>query len=694
MYLSARERLILDILLRHDETVGLHKIAEQLGVSVRTIQRDLEGLQVVLKEYDLKLIKQAGMGIAISGLSENKKALSDTLEDLEIIEVTANERRTLIISKLLEASEPIKLVTLTNEFDVSVVTISHDLNEIEDWFGRLNLELVRKRSYGIEVTGPEKTKRLAIMHLLTEVISEEEFISLIIGKANLKFSTLSKKLLRMIDIDRISDVEHIFSLHYNSLPYTISDNAYSEIVVYLALAIVRIKQDKKVEMDSEHLEQLKHTKEFDIAEKIAADLEARFNVKIPETEKGHIAIHLRGAKLTHDQKLPLENLDFRLAPQIKKFIKNVDQRLGSNMSRDKLLFQGLLIHLERAIYRIQNQMKIHNPVLDQIQKNYEDLFLIIREVADKTFPTINFPDDEIGYLVMHFGSSLEQSKKRKDLSVMVVCSSGLGSSKMLANRIRKEIPEITNVYTTSLLELPKLNFQSYDLILSTVSLPLNDEEYIMVNPLLTEEEIIKVQEAIDKKRHQDIPWSGAIRKENEVPASAEKMIEKLKRSNVLSNLIVELLTTFQFSKLSSGPTMEHLLGEAARFLESKQLVTDSASLVFELKKREAVGGLGIPGTKLAFYHCKTERVTNTVFGVFRLDEPIKSLNMDNKDIEISTILMLLAPKDIDHIGLELMSFVSSLIIDSDESIHLFESGNAEEILGFLGNHLDIYFNSQ
>ena len=68
--------------------------------------------------------------------------------------------------------------------------------------------------------------------------------------------------------------------------------------------------------------------------------------------------------------------------------------------------EGLVTHLKPAIYRIRQNMGITNPLLDEIQTNYEDLFQLVKTAVVKVFPKLQIPDEEIGYLVMHFGSVL------------------------------------------------------------------------------------------------------------------------------------------------------------------------------------------------------------------------------------------------------------------------------------------------
>ena len=74
------------------------------------------------------------------------------------------------------------------------------------------------------------------------------------------------------------------------------------------------------------------------------------------------------------------------------------------MSNEALL-EGLVTHLKPAIYRVRQNMGITNPLLPSIRKDYEDLFQIIKKADRKSVPGLQIPDEEIGFLVMHFGSA-------------------------------------------------------------------------------------------------------------------------------------------------------------------------------------------------------------------------------------------------------------------------------------------------
>ena len=114
----------------------------------------------------------------------------------------------------------------------------------------------------------------------------------------------------------------------------------------------------------------------------------------------------------------------------------------------------------------------------------------------KEFTDIDdFPDDEIAFIVLHFGSALVMREEANSIKALIVCPTGIGTSKMLASRIKKEIIEIDSVEIKSIKDIQQdANLKSYDVIISTVRLPFIDMDYILVSPLLSEENILKQSE--------------------------------------------------------------------------------------------------------------------------------------------------------------------------------------------------------
>lgn len=688
MFISAREKLIVEILLDKREELTIKDLAEEIDVSPRTIHRDLIGIEKLLNEYDLGLIRKTGVGIQITGSEESKENLKRKLMTLTLQDYMADERQTLILCTLYEAAGPVKLFTLANELRVTAATISADLIKLEEQIEHFQLSILRKRGYGIELSGPEKAKRRAISYVITKSLKEDEFLSLIEDSLGKKFAVqenaISERLLHLVDREKLLVIEDVMRELKNDTLISITDNAYVGLIVHLALAIERIKQGEKIEMNADFLKQLKQEPEYDTARKIITQLVSRFNIDIPEAEIGYITMHLQGAKHRENEESLQEASNFQIVIKAKKLIESVEELTGNHLMNNAPLLEGLVTHLRPALYRIEQNMGITNPLLQSIRKDYRDLFQIVSEACEKTFPDLKIPDEEIGFLVMHFGSAILGLTGKNNLKAYVVCSSGIGTSKMLATQLRREIREIEEIRNVSVFEIDELQISERDLVISTIHLQDFPHEYIMVSPFLTAEEVNQIElfakrKMLIKRESPELKGLGP---------NVEVVVERMKRIHFYSGAIADILVGFQHTTEKETVPLKTCIRSMCERLEKEQVIKNAEVITEALFSREAMGGLGIPDTKLALFHTKHELVLKPSFTVHTLREPIVMKAMDGSEIEVSQILMLLSPDPYHEPGLEVLSLISTLIIESEHSIGLFESEDKKVIHSYLGSKFE------
>src|SRR5699024_9775236 len=159
----------------------------------------------------------------------------------------------------------------------------------------------------------------------------------------------------------------------------------------------------------------------------------------------------------------IEDSNIDVAYKAKKLIHYVSIHLNRDLttySHSRLL-NDLVAHLKPTIYRLEQDMGIKNPMIEEIKRDYPELFELIQDGVSYMFPVIDFPDEEIGYLGLHFGSVLLQNESEISLKALVVCSSGIGTAKMLATKLKKQIPEIKQVENKSLFELEQTDLEAY-----------------------------------------------------------------------------------------------------------------------------------------------------------------------------------------------------------------------------------------
>jgi mannitol operon transcriptional antiterminator len=685
VYISARERKILDLLLAYPKGITVKDVAKQLGVSERTVHRDLKGVGQVVGAYNLQLIKKAGVGIQIVGNEEKKHQLQMHVLRLSHTEYTPEERQTMILIALLESGEPVKLISLANDLNVTVATISNDLDKIEEKVKKHSLSLVRKRGYGVEICGSEAAKRKMMSELLFDHFDESHFFSLmkesIQKKSTDLVNTVTEKLLGLVDKKKLFMIERQIEAMKDDLPFTIADSSYIALVIHLALAIERIMQGEAIHFDAQHLQTIRATKEYETAEKIAKRLGDIFHIVIPNEEIGYITMHLMGAKLRARRGYMLEEASLEIAMKVQELIRFVSDEIGVDFTDDYPLYEDLVVHLKPALYRIQHHMGITNPLLHKIMEDYSELFHVVQRGVRYVFSDMTVPEEEVGYLVLHFASALLRDKQ--GIRALVICSSGIGTAKILATRLKKEIPDISHIEQKSFFDVQRVDVHEYDLIVSTVPIHTS-QPYFLVNPMLPEEDIATIRQFLKTKA-----FSIRSQKVN----SPKKGIENIRSIHVVSETIVQLLNGFSMRELSSYSLQDALM-HACAHLEQHGVIRSKERVVEELLQREQVGGLGIPNTALALYHTRSEDVLQPSFTMYTLTHPQTIIGMDQQPMVLNRLLLLLAPKNAPDDMLQVLSHVSSLIIKDEESMELFSKGSKEQIYAFFSAQLEKFFYEQ
>lgn len=699
MYISARERQILEILLTESDETTVKDLADKIGVSGRTVHRDLKNVEDILKEYELSLQKKSGVGVQITGDQNKIRELELFLFNLSHTEYTPDERQTIILCELLESNGPVKLLGLANDLNVTIATVSADLTKLEERLHASGLSLIRKRGYGVELEGDEGSKRRAMSHLISEYLDESEILSLarenIQKRSTQQINSISERLLGLVEKQKLITVEKIVESIVQELPFVMADSAYIGLVVHLALAVERIQKGEGININQAYVENQHDSKEYKFAEKIVAELEKVFKIEIPQAEVAYITMHLKGAKLRHDNEYFAEDSSFQVGVKTRNLIDYVGKRTGLDLSANRSLFEGLVMHLKPAIYRIKQKMGISNPLLEKIKSDYPELFSMVKEAVEQVFHEYTVPDEEIGYLVMHFGAVLLGSKDLGNVKALVICSSGIGTSKMLVTRLQKEFPELKQVKNVSVMEFKKMKTDDYSLVISTIPIPDYPLDYILVSPILNKEEIEKIRSFINEQMIVSSSEKNlTITLEAENKKTVTALMKELSDIKEYAHTIGTILEGFELKELQSLQTTNEILDYAVRELLERNKINDFEAVVRAIFEREKLGGLGIPETTMALYHTRSRHVLEPCFTIYTVAKPIEVVGMDGNIMGMRSFVLMLSPEEAAKGVLEVLSFLSSLLIESEESISVFQSNDQGRIEALLTRRFDQFFDEK
>lgn len=685
-YLTGRERELLLHLLHHQELKPVAEIAEEMNVSSRTIHRDLDKLEDWIAGEQVELERRTGSGVRLKGAEENLEEIRLRLQRPAVIEYTPDERRTLLICLILESDGPVKLTALGAELKVTIATISQDLDKLKDWLELFSLILVRRRGYGVEVQGPEAAKRRAMSSLIAENVEEKELLSSIrhhIYERNVQTEQgrVAARLLDMVGENHWSTVEQVLSNMQDQLPQNFADSAYIGLIVHLTLAIERISVGESIDINADYMENLRETKEFAIAEAIIQKLERVLELSIPEAEIGYITMHLRGAKLRTPVENQLEVEHMPVAMKAKALIQEMERLTEEPLGKNHSLYEGLVAHLEPALYRLSENMRIHNPLMESIKENYADLFAKLRQAADTVFTESYLPDAEVGFLVLHFGTAIEHEEAASPLHALVVCSSGIGSSKLLESRLRKEVPVLGDLENVSLLDLEEMNMDDYDLIISTIPLDPQPLPHLVVHPFLNEEDTKAVLRAADSiYRQQSRAGVSVKRKEAlETPLSLYEI-------QLCADLTVQMYHHFYMRKVMGGKNAEEAVHWIMGEVKKENIVQDAESIAEKIWEKQAKG-FAIPGTNVALFHTRSTLVNQPSLTLWELEEPEALTAMDGRSTDVDRLLVMLAPEQERKEVFELMSVISEEMLMNPDRLDVLRSGEEIDIQ----KHIDEVF---
>ena len=691
MDISARMRQILLVLLQEEGPISVKLLAEQIGVSKRTAQRELEYMESTLKAYEVRFSSKTGVGVWLEGSEEEKKRLLAELSQGNPYDVSnREERRKRLVLELLREKGLKKLYYYSSQFGVSEATVSADLEAVESWLTGYGLQISRKPGSGIETNGSEEDYRRAIRAFIEENIDtkvlreayEEETTVLDPQDLLLKSEigqVLNNDVLKRV-IRCIAGMDH---LQVKSL----TENSYVGLVIHITIAIDRILKDETIEPGSSWGEQLERDEDYLLSEEIAAELEEEFGIRFPTMEISYICLHIKGAK--HErirwnagEALTIENRELQYL--VNEMIDAFDPVQACLLKQDEEFIQGLLAHLQPTLIRIIYGMHIQNPMLAEIRESYPEIYrkcVHVAEVLEKKTQR-EVPEEEIGFLTVHFGAAVFRLEGRREnirkVHAGVICSSGIGISRLMVSKLEKTYKDRMVLTAYGKNDITPYIIGKTDFLISTIPMDPQDIPVVSVNPLLNKENMEEVREKI--LRYERMPEKH--KEENEFSV-------KLEEINLVAVQIKTILKNMEFFKVDNDITFEELLIAVG---EKMSPYSDRSGQIQEdLMRRERISSQVFAEFGFALLHTRTKGVLRPEFAVCM-----------TKDLEafqdpyfkgIRTVIIMLVPIDGNgQINNEIMGYISSMLIEEYEFLEVLARGDKEEIRELLSRYLKEYFN--
>ncbi|MCB6983770.1 transcription antiterminator [Peptostreptococcus anaerobius] len=706
MKLTERQKNIILMLLEDtSQAITTSKIADRLNLSSRTVKRDITMVEKWFSINDFKLIKKPGVGLIVDEDDNMRNLISDLLK-MENIEKSyhKNDRIKFILSRLLMADQPIKYYVFTNYLKISDKTLTQDLGDVEKWLADLNIKIVKKPGEGVYILGNKNSLRKAQINLIHEYLDDTKRLDLIRDLSLESSVELIEEndVYSMINRKTLDKVKRVLSGVFKSLNLKISDNSYIGLLVHISLTIERLLLEENIEVKKEYINNMSNSKEYMFSRIIVDDLEREFCISIPEEEISYIAMHIKGANIIGSDGSQKDADDIiEISRLTKKLLGDMSIIFSVDLVSDKRLEKDLKNHLGPALTRLRLGMKIRNPILDEIKGSYMEIFQAVNRIFfDKVYDftkldrSINIPEDEIGYITIHFAAAIERYIGLNGvIRVITACPTGVGTSRLVATKLESKFSNIQVVDNMSIMNISSevLASMDVDLIIATVDINeymedgmLHGKDSIVINTLPSDKDYKKIEDKIKQILRKKIYNGSHERLENRLcyghskvgadkfvfsDAGIDKDLTGVSLDTGINKSIYRvsidyyrLAESITYSTISGG---NELIGACTNLISRDKSERDR--IYTALKDRCDINMPYFEDLGLYLMHCKIKGVKSRL-GFMNVVEEFESLSVYNgkrsqKKIK-SVVVLILEERDL--YAKDLFASISSRLVEDDE----------------------------
>ncbi|MBF2393424.1 BglG family transcription antiterminator [Listeria marthii] len=681
---DARNMALLESLVVANVYLAPEKLQEELGISKRTLQYDVEKINKELDNIGLDGIQSVrGQGYYL--LEEEKSTMKEILENREASHkvFSASERRIRILFFLLVTDARVIIDTINECNEVSRNTSLQDIKQLKLALKQFNLELIYDRKNGNMVLGDERSIRQFFIHYCMnneEIATADQLLDL------MKINPMIKNQELFPNLDTIFE---ILAVTEKKIGIRYTDEVIERIGIMIFFFKERMKRDCYLNEKEEH-----EVESFDIAQEIYEQLQQTEDFSINHAEITYLGKLLLGASRLNDDAAATGKLDIIVEKIIAEF-----ERLACVNFEDHLnLKKDLLLHLQPAYYRLKFQIEWINPLRTDIKQSYSDVYEITKKSLEPLEDLLGetIPEDEIAYVTILFGGYLSRKNntlvERKKL--LIVCSKGVGTSRMIERQLSQLLGERVEILEPISIREFEKGLYAPDFIVSTLPIMEPKAPVFIVSPILTEAQKQQLMKAIAPHILQKDSDARMLSSVLDVVDQYAKVEDREKLAAKLKSVLFQVQSD---SQLEKSPTLEELLPkERIAFQESvadwrEAIQVASKSLQQEgyisrnyqhamIENIEKLGPYIVIAPGIALPHASVDDGAYRVgMSLLRLDKPV-SFSSKAKD-QVRLIIVLASIDSYTHINA--LSQLTNLIMKHHLLEQIEQAESAAEIAAML-----------
>lgn len=474
--------------LMDGETYTIIKLADNVGLSEKTVRTRMKQLDEWLAAEGFgKIEKRRGTGIWLNLDSRQRHILEsrlvkgvDSAEDLD-------NRKKQLMGKLLKMKpgEVLTLQQLADSLYLSPPTVSNLLKNIADWFARRKIIITSLRNKGVCLIGKEYSFRIAIKDYMMEMLPEVMEALFGTFAPGVDAARIRRMIVEAENAWRIELADHSFKMVWIMACLSVSRKGLNDGLL-------------SCNMQEEHIQSYN---EYSFAESINQRISREYQVDLSEDDTILLAVLLLSAKkLKSFTDVSNEDYAIQYDRNLEQFVKlvidTIDDLLDAGLSGDQMLYDGLLIHMRSAIFRMKYSTVAGESISKYVKKEYKQTFLAAWSTSSlfEEFYDVHVTEDELAGIALYIQAAIIRRKRESPLTALLVSQMGMAACQLSVEMIKYSIPDITDIRVVSRHDFKLTHYPETDIIINDSDLNFVDSRVVTISDRLNEMEIDKIRQ--------------------------------------------------------------------------------------------------------------------------------------------------------------------------------------------------------
>ncbi len=445
--------------LATDQYITANQLGEMVLLNEKTVRRYIKNLNEFLGGHGAVIESKHGYGFRLVIEDEEKFSMIYQREyQLQTINEerpeTIEERCEYILASLISSAGFVDINDLLDYLCISDYTLQSDIKHIKTILEPYQLKIMTRNNEKIKIIGTEFSKRLFIVNYPNRYL-EAEYAEELIDKQE-----ISEIVFRVLDEYNIS----------------MSEISINNMILHLYTAVIRIKNGNSLYLDEDDCEMFpQNNLSQTVSQKICRQLESKYDIEFGRDEQTFVAIHLFGHRVT--EKYGVGNSNIVISQEIYDLVTDILQFIyivmKIDLRKNLSLLMNLAVHMLSLEVRLKYHIRLKNPLLLDIKKNYAFGYTLAAQAAihiENTYKE-KLNEDEIGYLALIFAISTREKEEETKNNILIVCATGRASAELLSFQYREIFGKyLDKISICNVNELSKQKFDDIDYVLSTTEI--------------------------------------------------------------------------------------------------------------------------------------------------------------------------------------------------------------------------------